>query len=617
MNPPLMDRLRQAVADDRLRPLDLALADWCLRHGSGEPVAAAMALVSRAAGDGHTCLPLDTPPALPGDSPLWSGDGLPAMLRESPLVGGPDDENRPLIYDRNALYLQRYHDYERRLAARLRELMAVEPAPVDFAPLIPGGPLFDAVWTGPGEPQWQAVAAFVALRRRLAVISGGPGTGKTYTVVRLMRLLMETAVAAGHPPPVIQLAAPTGKAAARMMESVRRGLAEMGESGGLPDRIAALLPREATTLHRLLGLTRHSIQPHHHRDRPLATDTVIVDEASMVDLPLMTKLAEAVPDHGRLILLGDRYQLASVESGSVLAELCRPAGVNAFSRPQREAAGALLAGYAPPPGAAPENRLLADHVVTLRTSHRFRPDSPIGRLAAAVNAGDMERLVEIADHGHTDVTVRLWDDAAAGGFEAALHTLPGELADAYHPLFEADRPEETLAALERTRLLTATRIGPTGSETLNRRITEHLARRHGLDPNHRWYHGRPVLITHNDYRAGLFNGDTGVCLRGADGRLRVWFASRDGLRALLPTALPEHETAYAMTVHKSQGSEFEAVTLLLPAHETPLLTRELIYTGLTRARERITILGARGPLEAALRKTTRRASKLAERLSGH
>lgn len=610
MTPPLMDRLRRAVADGRLRPFDFALADWCHRHGGGEPAAAAMALVSRATADGHTCLPLDPPPALPGEPPFWRGDDLQAALRKSPLVGGPD-ETRPLIHDRGALYLQRYHDYERRLADRLQAFMAAEPEAVDPTPLLPRGGLFDDTWSTPGEPQWQAVAAFTALRRRLAVISGGPGTGKTHTVVRLMRLLVERAVAADEPPPVIRLAAPTGKAAARMVESVRRGLEEMERSGGLPDGVADYLPREAATLHRLLGLPRHSIMPRYHRQRPLPADVVIVDEASMVDLPLMTKTAEAVPAHGRLILLGDRYQLASVESGSVLAELCRPAGLNAFSPAQREAAGPLLAGTpAPDEDNGPGNPRLVDHVVTLRTSHRFRPDSPIGWLAAAVNSGEIDRVAALAAEGAPGVTVRLVE----GGLDAELRQLPTAMADAYAPLFATGDPEAALTALERVRLLTATRIGPAGSETLNRRITETLARRHGFDAERHWYPGRPVLITHNDYRAGLFNGDTGVCLAGEGGRLRVWFRHRDGPRALLPSALPAHETAYAMTVHKSQGSEFEAVTLVLPGHETPVLTRELIYTGLTRARERITIVAARGPLETALRTTTRRTSHLAARL---
>lgn len=595
-----ISHLQQALTRDQTTPLDLALATWARSHGASDLVALAMALTTRAVAEGHSCCVLPPEgPALPGDPPLCTAAEFRAALESSPLVGD-GTEPTPLVLEDDRLYLHRYWTYETRLADRLKALLAGDPAPVDTARLGPDGGLFDYGWVGDGETNWQAVAAAVALRHRFCVISGGPGTGKTYTVLRLIRLLLAAAAAAGDPPPVIRLAAPTGKAAARMMESIRAGLDDLAEG----DELVAHLPDKASTLHRLLGLRWGSVLPRHDRDNPLAADVVIVDEASMIDLPLMAKLADALPDHGRLVLLGDRYQLASVESGSVLAELAAAAGVNDFTPAQRAALAPLVP--AAPHAAAPD-RPLADHVVTLQTSHRFSPESPIGRLAAAVNAGDADAAVAVGGAADGHLVVDL-------DGEPDLDALTATLAAAYQPLLDATTPEAALAALDGVRLLTATRVGPTGAQAMNQRIVEHLAGARGLDPRQPWYHGRPVIVRHNDYRVGLFNGDTGVCLAGADGHLRVWFRTETGLQTLLPASMPAHETAYAMTVHKSQGSEFESVWLLLPAQDSPVLSRELVYTGITRARQRLTVLGPDAVLRAALARTVSRDSGFRTRL---
>ena len=597
----LRARLEAAVAREQLRAIDAALADWCLRHGGSRPVALAMALASRAVGDGHAFLPLDDgPPAVPGEEAFCSADEFSTALRDSALIGHPG-QSRPLIVDGSRLYLHRYWAYEHRLARGLAGLLGGGVAGVDPAPLLPGRGLFDHAWVAEGETNWQAVAAAVALRHRLTIISGGPGTGKTYTVLRLIRLLLDNAQRAGDPDPLVRLAAPTGKAAARMLESMRAGLAQMPDGEELRQR----LPESAATLHRLLGLRRHTTLPRHHRDNPLTADMVIVDEASMVDLPMMAKLVDALPPEGRLVLLGDRYQLASVESGSVLAELCDAAGTNTFSRDQHAALLPLLDADAPPPGAA--SCELSDHVVTLQTSHRFSPASPIGRFAAAVNAGDADAAIATATAGHPGLHLHAY---SAGDVDA----LVGELAERYGPLLDASTAEKALEVMESFRLLTATRVGPTGSEAINDRVRQELAARHGFDPGRRWFHGRPVIVLHNDYRTGLFNGDTGVCLRSGDGQLRVWFRVEDGLRALLPQAVPEHESVFAMTVHKSQGSEFEHVRLLLPEVDGPVLSRELVYTGITRARRELTVFAPEPVLRAAVSRRIRRASGLAERL---
>ncbi len=595
--------LRESLEGEGLRPVDIALADWGWRHGGQRAGALGLALASHAIGLGHTCLPLSAlREAIGSASRLVNAERFTEELGTNALVAPPDaDAPLPLILDGGHLYLQRYWIYERRLATRLRELLAASPMPVDTQRLGPDGELFSWDWTGAGETNWQAVAAFVAQRHRFAVISGGPGTGKTYTIVRLMLQLIESALANDEPPPVFRLAAPTGKAAARMIASVRAGLSQLHAS----TEAAQHLPHDATTLHRLLRLRRGSTEPGHDRERPIPADVVIVDEASMVDLPMMAKLADAVPDHARLILLGDRYQLASVESGAVLADLCEPAGVNDFSKEQCAEAGTLL----PQEDGGTGPSALADHVVTLQTSHRFHADSPIGRLAAAINAGDAEAVAEVLNDRTGEVRATFDTDTTS------IQRLVTGLADAYSALHEAESPGYAIDSLEDIRLLTATRVGPLGSETMNRRIGATLGERYGFDPDTQWYHGRPIMIVQNEPRAGLFNGDVGVVWHDADGHTRAWFRTEDGLRSFHPSVLPRHSTVYAMTIHKSQGSEFKAVYLLLPQGQSRVLTRELLYTAVTRARNVLEAYGSHEAWQAGVQHRIQRYSGIGERLA--
>ncbi|RJS91049.1 exodeoxyribonuclease V subunit alpha [Salinisphaera sp. Q1T1-3] len=596
-----------ALAEDTtLSDLDLALADWARRHGADRLVARAFALANWAVTQGHTCLALDRIP-----STLMSAANraaLPAALTASDLVTVRDDDaaphdtpTRPLILEAGRLYLQRYHAYETRLAERLSALMAAEPIPVNVDTLKPGHGLFTIDADSPNATNWQAVAAFAALRHHFTVISGGPGTGKTYTIVRLLRVLIEAAFTADETPPLIALAAPTGKAAARMLESVRSGMADMGADPHFdPAAVDTHVPQTARTLHRLLGLTGATTQPKFNADNPLPYDVVIVDEASMVDLPMMAKLADAIRDDARLILLGDRYQLASVESGAVLAELCAHAGVNQFTADQQTAAGVLITEPTDP-----ATHALADHVVTLQTSRRFNADSPIGQLAAAVNAGNTETVDTLLNAGHNDLVYHDGADAAA------ISQLMDRLADDYARLCEATDPTLALAELGQQCVLTAVRQGPAGSETINAGITERLARRFDFNPANVWFHGRPVMVRQNDYKTGLFNGDVGIALYNDERQIRVWFMGDHGLRAFLPSALPAHDSVYAMTIHKSQGSEFDSVTLVLPDYDVPVLTRELFYTGLTRGRERLVVFAEHEVLRRAVSRRVTRISGLA------
>ncbi|MES1930574.1 exodeoxyribonuclease V subunit alpha [Salinisphaera dokdonensis CL-ES53] len=596
--------------DAALSDLDLALGYWARRHGADRLVARGFALASWAVAQGHTCLALDQiPTALMSAA---NQAALPDALAASDLVTvlnadktESETTTRPLILEAGRLYLQRYHAYETRLAERLRTLMAAEPNPVNVDALKPGNGLFATDAANPNATNWQAVAAFAALRHCFTVISGGPGTGKTYTIVRLLRVLVEAALDQDKTPPLVALAAPTGKAAARMVESVRKGLDDMSADATFDkQRIEEHIPQNARTLHRLLGLGGATTRPRFNADNPLPYDVVIVDEASMVDLPMMAKLADAIRNDARLILLGDRYQLASVESGSVLAEICANAGVNRFTTDQQAAAGDLLSE-------APESAThpLADHVVTLQTSRRFNANSTIGQLAAAVNAGDVEAVQTLLDADHDDLVYHDQSNAAA------LNKLMDQLAEDYAALCEASDPTTALAQLGKQCVLTAVRQGPAGSETLNAGITERLARRFDFNPATAWYHGRPVMVRRNDYRTGLFNGDVGVALYNESGQLRVWFEGDNGLRAFLPSALPTHDTVYAMTIHKSQGSEFDLVTLVLPEYDVPVLTRELFYTGLTRGRERLAIFAEPNILVRTIGRRVSRVCGLANRIS--
>jgi len=428
----------------------------------------------------------------------------------------------------------------------------------------------------------------------LAVISGGPGTGKTHTVARMLALMQHSAAAG---PMRIGLAAPTGKAAARLGDAI-------GEArGGLPvgDAVKAAIPDAATTLHRLIGL-QEGAGARHHRDNPLHLDVLVVDEASMVDLPLMYRVLDALPAAARLVLLGDRDQLASVEAGHVMGDLCRGRRGDAYG-PQTVARLARLTGVELPRSGGG----FADQVVLLRRSYRFAAASGIGRLAAAVNRGDAPAAVAVLE-----------DDGAG---EAAWPRLDAEarwrwLADFAARHFSdlaAAAPGEALERLARARVLAALREGPWGVKEINRRLAAPL--RGGRPrPDDPWFPGRPVMVTRNDYDLGLYNGDLGITLAGEEG-LRVWFRQADGgLRALAPARLPAVETALALTVHKSQGSEFDAVCLVLPEQPSPVVSRELIYTGITRARRGFTLLAGGEALQRGIEQRVERTSGLRERL---
>lgn len=595
--------LAQLQRSGALRAVDVEFGQLLARldPAGGDALALVAAAASQAIAHGHSCLPLQAlPELLAGPAAGVVACTLPdsvelrGVLDASPLAGRLEDPaNTPLVWSHGRVWLRRYAAYERLVAdslrARAQSLRALPDAAALRARI--------ARWFKPGDGvDWQAVAVALGLRAHLAIISGGPGTGKTTSVLWLLAALLEEAQATGQPLPRIRLAAPTGKAAARLAESLRAGKATLDCDEAV---LAAIHEDEASTLHRLLGY--HPQRGFRfHRDRPVAADVVVVDEASMVDLPLMAHLLDALAPGTALVLLGDVGQLASVEAGHVLASIGpREGGANTYSG---EAARYLEAvtGHVLP-RAAPSQAALADCFVELRRRHRF--GGGIGELAQAIRAGDADAALRVLQDGRHDVA------QAAADARALERLREGGASAQLRALADCASPAEALALSLRYRILTALREGPSGCVAINRALEQ------GRCDSSGWYHGRLVMVTANDYRHALFNGDIGVAWREPGGRLQVWFPG-DGatLRAFSPYTLPAHESALAMTVHKSQGSEFEEVAVVLPETASRVLGRELLYTAVTRARQRVVVHGGDAIVRAAIDRPIERWSGLPDLL---
>lgn len=593
--------LLDAIEQRALRHLDVQFA--MMVAGEEPAVMLAAAILSKDAGEGHVCLPLSRlvvdekmPPALQacfallGEAVDWQ-----EILLRSPAVSSADT-GTPMILTGERLYLNRLWRNELTVARFFSETNA--PLPCDEALL---RQTLDTLFTSDDETDWQKVAAAVALTRRISVISGGPGTGKTTTVAKLLAALIQLS---GEQKCRIRLAAPTGKAAARLTESLGGALQKLPLTG---ERLA-LFPNEASTLHRLLGAQPGSQRLRYHAGNPLHLDVLVVDEASMIDLTMMSRLIDALPPHARVIFLGDRDQLASVEAGAVLGDICTYASLGYTAERAEELA--RLTGCS----LAAENYLLAgalrDSLCLLQKSYRFGSDSGIGQLAAAVNRGDRHATCAVFDGTFTDIEKKslqtgeeyqaMLDDALLG----YQHFLTG--------VQQQSTPEQVIAAFGEYQLLCALREGPFGVSGLNDRLEQLLAQKRKINrtPHSRWYEGRPVMISRNDSALGLFNGDIGIALDRGQG-LRVWFQMPDGsVKSFQPSRLPEHETAWAMTVHKSQGSEFNHAALILPTQLSPVVTRELIYTAITRARQRLSLYTDERVLVQAIATRTERRSGL-------
>ncbi|WP_244813840.1 AAA family ATPase [Caballeronia sp. Lep1P3] len=658
-------------------------------HAASWAERAALA-ISRATALGHVCMPLAALARRHAarfhearDALLASG--VASLARTRPLIHA--SQLRPLVIDEDGrLYLARYFDYERRLAVALVERARGAPSALSPQELaVQAGRI--ARYFGPAaddDIDWQRVAALLALAGRLTIVSGGPGTGKTTTVVGVLACLLDA-----DPDLRIALAAPTGKAAQRMQEAL------IERADKLPPALAERLPRTSFTLQRLLGV-RPDGGFRHHRDNPLPYDVIVVDEASMIDVALAAHLLEAVAPSSRLVMLGDKDQLSAVEAGAVFAELsAQPvfseSGAKGIARalavddarlraalprvsastsdvpPAGDSNASPFAGDAPSEPSAPpmfddegyadlfatidtapqdddmpapaNDAPLTDCVVWLARNYRFGLDSAIGRLSIAIRNGDVEACLAALDATQSAAAQHdaaaapaavLIDDAHPALTERTLAHLAkgfGGYADALSSVLEARRAAAGAApegearlfdALNRFRVLCATRKGPRGVDELNARIAASVREQAGiaLALGAQWFAGRPVIVTRNDYALGLFNGDIGIALPGADGALRVTFRLADGsLRYVSPAALPPHDTAFALTVHKSQGSEFDHAALVLPAGFVRVLSRELVYTAITRARRRIEVIGSATIFAQAVDAPTRRDSGLASRMA--
>ena len=603
-----MSLLRALQQAGVLRTLDDALAQSLRRLDPATPdeVLAAAALASLAVANGHAGFDPASPRQLVDadlpwpDAEQWKQALTASRLVATPATSDAEAEAAPLAFENGLLYLRRYREYERRLALQLQRI-AAQQVDGDIDRI---APLFASLFTDARDGDHQARAAALALRRALLLVTGGPGTGKTTTIARLLALRVAQASREGAAPLRIALAAPTGRAAERMAESLRRATAQMAALAIDPALLAAL-PTDASTLHRLLGTIPDVPRFRHHADNPLPFDIVVVDEASMVDLPLMCKLAEAVADGAQLVLLGDPDQLPSVEAGDVLAAILAAAGAgDALSANDAIALQPVL-------GTSPvdtDSSGLRGHRVHLCRGWRQDDALHLAPLAEAVRSGETDATLALL-RGGTLSNVHFHE-----GVEDPLQARPGLLAH-WRTLATAPDPEQALRQANRLRLLTALREGPQGARGLNSRIEAALSgRRIGTPPA--WFPGRLLLVTQNSYRHKLFNGDVGICLPDASGTPLAWFPGdgSEGVRAFHPAALPAFESAFAMTVHKAQGSEFDEVWLQLPRTDSRVLSRELLYTGLTRARSVLHVAGSAEVIAAALDRHAGRVSGLGWRL---
>jgi exodeoxyribonuclease V alpha subunit len=428
-------------------------------------------------------------------------------------------------------------------------------------------------------------------------------------VVKILALLQEQALADGGSPLRILLLAPTGKAAQRLASSVSAGLASLD----VPRAVRDVIPTEASTLHRALGYSKTAHRFRHDAESPLVADVVLIDEVSMVDLSLLYHVARAIRPDARLILQGDKDQLASVEAGAILGDIYNSRAASSWSPAFAEQVLAITGDAL---AASEQASPLADCLVHLTQSFRYDDQSGIGRLARAINTGDAPAALRVLAASSPEARDCQWLEPAANADGREEGTLAEIATLGYAPFIQTLDPAEKLARLGAYRILCAHRQGRGGVAHMNHLVETWLEAKGLLYKDGTFYENRPIIVTQNDYALGLFNGDVGVVIKDAAGRLRACFESSEGLRFIAPGRLPPHETVFATTIHKSQGSEFDAVSVILPEAPSPLLGRELLYTAVTRARRRVDVLARSDVLEQAISRVVRRASGLGHRLWG-
>ncbi|KKO46184.1 hypothetical protein WG68_07495 [Arsukibacterium ikkense] len=624
--------LEQWQTQGWLRPLDQAFASFIARYQPAEPLVwLAAALCSYQLKQGHVCLDLAKLQAEPLLTLGLAAELAPseqaelqqqftainlaqwhAALSQSAVVDSGTGTN-PLVLAGNRLYLRRYWQYEQDIALQVNQRLAqheVLTAQLSASMLLPLlGQLFK---TGGAQPDWQQLACALACRSAFTVITGGPGTGKTTTVVRLLALLQLLQLSRGEPLLDIRLAAPTGKAAARLKDSISGAISRLAALNIVGfSQIEQAIPSNVSTLHRLLGVRPGSKSLRFNRYQPLPLDILVLDEASMVDVEMMAALLQALPVTARIILLGDKDQLSSVEAGALLAELCNKASTGDYLPATAAWLAEQTGQHIPAELVNTEGSLLSQHIVMLRHSHRFGQDSGIGQLAAMVNKGQLNPTIwqdyptellllkEAATLSAAFAQLILAGSNVVNGF-GYQHYLSVVTAAPVEPELQDRWAQDVLRAYSCFQVLATTRKGEWGVEQLNLQIQHILAKAGLIAPVHQWFSGRPVMVSRNDYQLGLMNGDIGICLPKllpqADGSLvstlRVAFAVADGIKWVIPARLNAVETVFAMTVHKSQGSEFSHTVLAVAAQDNGLLNRELLYTAITRASARFSLICA-------------------------
>ncbi|WP_225984489.1 exodeoxyribonuclease V subunit alpha [Noviherbaspirillum aerium] len=636
----LFGQFETFVAEGLLQRLGCAFARFIDTLGrTPPPVTLACAVLSELETRGHSCLFLSdlvtSPCALLGWPPeQWQGlcdaaGGVPDSAAAWQLalaacdhvwVTGSADRGQPLVLEGERLYLRRYWRNETLVATAVAG-RAARRRDIDVQAVRTWlDRLFDAGAGGEGDPDWQKMACAIAARSHLAIITGGPGTGKTYTVARLLALLY--ALADKPEAMRVALTAPTGKAATRLKQSIDAALADLdGKAGDMPLPLPAGIGA-ASTLHSLLGARPDTRAFRHHAGNPLDIDVLIVDEASMVHLEMMAALLDAVPAHAVVILLGDKDQLASVEAGAVLGDLCAEAEHGNYLQETADYIAAAC-GERLPAAMVRGGDILSQQTVMLRKSRRF--GGPVGVLATAINRGDA--IESSACLRRAEGRVLSWIDAARqtdllqlalegragaeGGYHAYLHLLKREPRGDREA--HAAWAHEVLKAFEGFRLLCAVREGEWGVNGINEAVEKHFDAKGLIRRRGEWYVGRPVMITRNDGALGLSNGDIGIALPDPDRpeALRVYLLDGKGVAGVLPSRLPQVETAYATTVHKAQGSEFAHAVMVLPPEAGPVVTRELVYTGITRAKQHFTLVSPNAAvLDGAVGRQTRRMTGL-------
>jgi exodeoxyribonuclease V alpha subunit len=619
-----MDILDKIDRSDYFSPIDRHLAHFmtALLPQKDPVIGLSAALVSRNNREGDVCIDLRSFGGLTLGSETEVEHTLtcPKLskwrehLRKSDLVGKPG-EYYPLIWDdADRLYFYRYWEYEKCLIDLIRartrgHVEAVDPGKLKR--------LLDIFFPETGNPgiDWQKLAAAVVVLKRFCVVSGGPGTGKTYAIARILATLIEQ-----HEPDRLRiyLTAPTGKAAAKLAESIGK----VKKTLTCDPKTLEAIPAVSATIHRMLKSVKGFPYFIYNRENPLPADVVVVDEASMVDLPLMCKLIQALPEDSRLILIGDRHQLASVQAGSVLGDICGDKIDNGFSKAFARTLAPVVNYHSRQLTRPREDKTaIEDSMVYFTRGYRFEKESGISVFSRAVNEGAVDDALDILRQGQYPEVC--WYPLSS---HLDHHNLLSRcIHEHYNRLGNARDPQEALDELNRFRVLCAVNQGELGVDTINAKAAAVLT----AEENNRaaggfkseWYHGRPILITANDHNLGLFNGDVGIAMvleTANDKTCHVYFRGglAEALQRFSPSRLPRHQDVYAMTIHKSQGSEFDEVLLVLPGKDNPLITRELLYTGITRAKRNLSILASESVIRNAVSRRIERASGLRDALWG-